>query len=177
MDPDGSHCCSPNPATWQQTTYLYYIIPKRRPNLKRNEWKKMQGKCGKVGGDPIFMFIFSRKGLPDNPASTSMFAFSFQHLATLPLGRMKTPRIWQAEHSHWDYHAPKEQAHPRHRSRPSCHRHLSSHASTATASVQHDTDYPARHGSMLLPLSWAQCMALWHTRCLFETSLQAAPIV
>lgn len=29
-------------------------------------------------------------------ASTSMFAFSFKHLATLPVGRMETPRIWQA---------------------------------------------------------------------------------
>lgn len=27
----------------------------------------MYSKCGEVGVDPIFMSIFSRKGLPDNP--------------------------------------------------------------------------------------------------------------
>lgn len=52
-----------NPAAWQQSI-LYQS--KTTPDLKWNGWKKMHGKCGKVGADPIFMLIFSREGLPDN---------------------------------------------------------------------------------------------------------------
>lgn len=45
---------------------LYYINPKRTLDLKWHEWKKTYGKCGKVGVDPIFIFIFSSQGLSEN---------------------------------------------------------------------------------------------------------------
>lgn len=98
-----------------------------------------------MGGDPIFLFIFSRKGLPDNPGFNVNVCIFLQTFSNIACGTNENTKNMASDSVVMGINVWSKAASA---SSPPiwgfCHCHLSSHDPRETASVHHDTRTPAR---------------------------------